>query len=345
MGDNSRANGESSQIRQEGAMKTSRRKFLHFAAGALVLPAVSGVARAQTYPTRPITMIVPFAAGGATDVIARLVAKPMGEALGQSIIIENVGGADGSTGTGRAARAPADGYTIITGLKESQILNSAFYALPYDALKDFAPVSPLVSLPYMLFTRKTIPAADVNELITWLKANKGRTSAGIGNTGLRLWTAFFQREIGAQFSFVPYRGVGPAMQDLVAGQIDIVFGGTEQLPLMRAGSVKAYAVTSEKRLAAAPEIPTLREIGIPALSYTTWAGLFAPKGTPKDIVTKLNASTAKALADAELNSRLAEFGFEVFPREQQTPEALDAIQKADAEKWWPIISEFGIRAQ
>ena len=224
-------------------------------------------------------------------------------------------------------------------------MNSAFYSLPYDALNDFVPISPLVSLPYILFTKKTIPAADVNELITWLKSNNGGTSAGIGNTGLRLWTAFFQREIKAQFNFVPYRGVAPAMQDLVAGQIDMVFGGSEQLPLMRAGSVKAYAVTSETRLDAAPEIPTLREIGIPALSYTTWAGLFAPRGTPKDILTKLNAAAVKALADADLNSRLAEFGFEVFPREQQTPEALDAIQKADAEKWWPIISEFGIKAQ
>jgi tripartite-type tricarboxylate transporter receptor subunit TctC len=326
-------------------MKVPRRKFLHLAASILALPAVSRVARAQTYPTRAITMIVPFPAGGATDVIARLVAKPMGEALGQSIIIENVGGADGSTGTGRAARARADGYTIITGLKESQVLNSAFYSLPYDALKDFVPISPLVSLPYILFARKTIPAADANELIAWLKANNNKTSAGIGNTGLKLLTAFFQREIETQFSFVPYRGVAPAMQDLVAGQIDIVLGGSEQLPLLRAGSIKAYAVTSETRLAAAPEIPTLREIGIPALSYTTWAGLFAPKGTPTEVVARLNAAAIKALSDAELNSRLADFGFEVFPREQQTPEALDAIQKADAEKWWPTINEFGIKAQ
>jgi tripartite-type tricarboxylate transporter receptor subunit TctC len=326
-------------------MKVPRRKFLHLAASILALPAVSRVARAQTYPTRAITMIVPFPAGGATDVIARLVAKPMGEALGQSIIIENVGGADGSTGTGRAARARADGYTIITGLKESQVLNSAFYSLPYDALKDFVPISPLVSLPYILFARKTIPAADANELIAWLKANNNKTSAGIGNTGLKLLTAFFQREIETQFSFVPYRGVAPAMQDLVAGQIDIVLGGSEQLPLLRAGSIKAYAVTSETRLAAAPEIPTLREIGIPALSYTTWAGLFAPKDTPTEVVARLNAAAIKALSDAELNSRLADFGFEVFPREQQTPEALDAIQKADAEKWWPTINEFGIKAQ
>jgi tripartite-type tricarboxylate transporter receptor subunit TctC len=326
-------------------MKVPRRKFLHLAASILALPAVSRVARAQTYPTRAITMIVPFPAGGATDVIARLVAKPMGEALGQSIIIENVGGADGSTGTGRAARARADGYTIITGLKESQVLNSAFYSLPYDALKDFVPISPLVSLPYILFARKTIPAADANELIAWLKSNNNKTSAGIGNTGLKLLTAFLQREIETRFSFVPYRGVAPAMQDLVAGQIDIVLGGSEQLPLLRAGSIKAYAVTSETRLAAAPEIPTLREIGIPALSYTTWAGLFAPKGTPTEVVARLNAAAVRALSDAELNARLAEFGFEVFPREQQTPEALDAIQKADAEKWWPTINEFGIRAQ
>ena len=321
-------------------MKLPRRKFLRFAAGAVGLPAVPRVATAQTYPTRPITMIVPFAAGGATDVIARLVAKPMGVSLGQSIIIENAGGADGSTGTGRAARARPDGYTIITGLKESQILNGAFYSLPYDVLKDFVPISPLVNLSYILFTRKNIPAADVNELIAWLKVNTGKTSAGIGSTGLKLLTAFLQREIGTRFSFVPYRGVAPAMQDLVAGQIDIVLGGTEQLPLMRAGSIRGYAVTSETRLAAAPEISTFREIGIPALSYTTWAGLFAPKGTPKDIVIKLNAAAVRALADADARSRLAEFGFEVFPPERQTPETLDAMQKADVEKWWP--SKFGI---
>jgi tripartite-type tricarboxylate transporter receptor subunit TctC len=232
-------------------MKPDRRQFLHLAAGAGALPIVSRVARAQTYPTRPITMIVPFAVGGATDVVARIVNERMRKSLGQSIIIENVGGADGSIGTGRAARAKPDGYTIINGLMESQVLNGAFYSLPYDPLDDFTPISPLVTFPYLLFAKKTISAANVNELIGLLKANPGNASAGIGNIGLRLLTAFFQKETATQVTFVPYRGVAPAMQDLLAGQIDLMFTGPEQLPLMRAGSVKAYAVSGDVRLASA----------------------------------------------------------------------------------------------
>jgi tripartite-type tricarboxylate transporter receptor subunit TctC len=326
-------------------MKPDRRQFLHLAAGAGALPIVSRVARAQTYPTRPITMIVPFAVGGATDVIARIVTERMRKSLSQSIIIENVGGADGSIGTGRAARAKPDGYTIINGLMESQVLNGAFYSLPYDVLHDFTPISPLVTFPYVLLTKKSISAANVNDLIGLLKANPGKTSAGIGSNGLRLLTAFFQKETGTQMTFVPYRGVAPAMQDLLAGQIDLLFSGPEQLPLMRAGSVKAYAVSSDVRLASAPDIPTFREMGLPALSYTTWAGLFAPKGMPKDIISKLNAAAVDALADSAVRSRFVALGMEIVPRERQTPEVLGAQVKADAEKWWPIIKELGIKAE
>jgi tripartite-type tricarboxylate transporter receptor subunit TctC len=326
-------------------MRLSRRKFLPLAASAVALPAASRVARAQAYPSRPITMIVPFAVGGATDVIARIVTERMRKALGQSIIIENVGGADGSIGTGRAARARPDGYTIITGLMESQVLNGAFYSLPYDLLNDFTPVSPLVTFPNVLLAKKTISAANVNELIGMLNANPGKASAGIGSNGLRLSTAFFQKETGTRFTMVPYRGVAPAMQDLLAGQIDLLFSGPEQLPLVRAGSVKAYAVTSDVRLATTPEIPTFCEVGLPALSYTTWAGTFAPKGTPKDIISRLNAATAEALVDPAVRSRVVDLGMEVIPREQQTPEALGAMTKADAAKWWPIIKELGIKAE
>jgi tripartite-type tricarboxylate transporter receptor subunit TctC len=200
-------------------MKFSRRRFLHLAAGAVALPATSRIAMAQAYPTRPITMIVPFAVCAATDVIARIVTEPMRKSLNQSIIIENVGGADRSIGTGRAARARPDGYTIINGLMESQVLNGAFYSLPYYVLNDFTPISPLVTFPYVLLTKKIISAANVNELIGLLKANPGNASAGIGSNGLRLLTAFFQKETGTQMTFVPYRGVAPAMQDLLAGQI------------------------------------------------------------------------------------------------------------------------------
>jgi tripartite-type tricarboxylate transporter receptor subunit TctC len=326
-------------------MNFPRRQFLQFAGAAATAPTISRIALAQAYPSRPITMIVPFAVGGATDVIARIVTERMRKSLGQSIIIENVGGADGSIGTGRAARARPDGYTIINGLMESQVLNGAFYSLPYDVLNDFAPVSPLVTFPNVLLAKKTISAANVNELIGMLKANPGKASAGIGSNGLRLSTVFFQKETGTQFTMVPYRGVAPAMQDLLAGQIDLLFSGPEQLPLVRAGSIKAYAVTSDARLASTPDIPTFREVGLPALSYTTWAGIFAPKGTPKDMIGKLNAATVEALVDPAVRSRVVDLGMEVIPRERQTPEALGAMVKADAEKWWPIIKELGLKTE
>jgi tripartite-type tricarboxylate transporter receptor subunit TctC len=326
-------------------MKFVRRQFLNLAAGAAALPAVSRIARAQTYPTRPITMIVSAAAGSATDLTGRLVAERMRASLGQPIIIENVGGADGSIGVGRAARARPDGYTIDIGFQGNHVLNGAFYSLPYDVLKDFGPISPLVRSSFVLFARKTVPAKNLNELIAWLKANPKKASAAVTAVGPRLVSAFFQKETGTQFTLVPYRGNAPAVQDLVAGQIDLWFGGSDQLPLMRAGSIKGYAVTSDKRLAVASDIPTFAEMGLPTLSFSSWFGLFAPKGTPKDTIERLNGAAVEALADPAVRSRLAELGYEPFPRDQQTPEALAAMQRADAEKWWPVIREFGIKGE
>jgi tripartite-type tricarboxylate transporter receptor subunit TctC len=327
-------------------MKLPRRKFLHLAAGTVALPAVSRIELAQAdYPTRPITMIVPTPPGGITDVLGRIMADRMKRSLGQPIIIENVSGADGSIGVGRAARARPDGYTINIGFKGSHVLNGAFYSLSYDVLKDFAPISALVTLPNILFTRKTIPAADVIELITWLKNNSDKATAGVVSAGLRLSTAFFQRETGTQFTLVPYRSNALAMQDMVAGRIDLLYSTPDQLPRMRAGGVKAYAVTSDKRLEVAPDIPTFSEMGLPSLSFYTWIALFAPKGTPSVVVSKLNAAAADTLADPAVQSRIADFGLGIFPRDRQTPEALAAMQKADAEKWWPIIKEFGIKAE
>jgi tripartite-type tricarboxylate transporter receptor subunit TctC len=322
-----------------------RRQFLQLAAGATALPAVSRLAWAQTYPTRPITMIVPIAAGGATDVIGRVLAARMSDSLKQPVIIENVSGADGSIGTGRAARARSDGYTIEIGFISSHVLNGAFFSLQYDVLNDFAPISPLVRNPLVLFARKTLPAKDLNELIAWLKANPNKASAGIVAVAGRLLAAYFQKGTGTHFVLVPYRGGSPAMQDLVAGQIDLLFDGPNGLSLVRAGSIKAYAMTGDTRLAAAPDIPTFAEMGLPALSYSAWTGLFAPRGTPRDIIDRLNAATVEALADPAVRSRLAGLGLEIFPREQQTPEALADMQKADAEKWWPIIKELGIKAE
>jgi tripartite-type tricarboxylate transporter receptor subunit TctC len=334
------------RIPKVDATKLVRRRFLHLAAGTAALPATTRLAWAQAYPTRPITMIVPFAAGNPTDVTARVVAERMRKSLGQPIIIENVSGADGSIGVGRAARARPDGYTIELGFLGGNVLNGAFYSLPYDLLNDFAPIAPLVKGPLILFARKLLPAKDVSELIGWLKANPNKASAGNVAVGNRLVAAFFQKETGTQFTLVPYRGVSPAMQDLVAGQIDLAFiQAPDQLPLVRAGSIKAYAVTSDTRLAIAPDIPTFSEMGLPTIIWSAWFGLFAPKGTAKDIIGKLNAAAVEALADPTVRTRLTNLGLEIFPRERQTPEALGALVKADAEKWWPIIKELGIKAE
>ena len=327
-------------------MGLPRRKFLRLAAGAAALPALSRVATAQSYPSRPVTMIVPFPAGGATDVIARIMAERMREPLGQPVIIENIGGADGSIGVGRTARARPDGYTICLGIDGTFVLNGAFYSLPYDVLTDFAPISPLATGPIIFIARKTMPAQDLRELIAWLKAHPNQASAGMNTLGFRLEAIRFQRQTGTQFTIVPYRAAGSLIADLVAGQIDIGFGTlTSHLPLVRAGSEKAYAVASETRAALAPDIPTFAEMGLPALTYTNWYGFFAPKGTPKDIIAKLSAAVVEALVEPAARSRLAELGYEAFPREQQTPEMLAALQKADAEKWWPIIRELGLKAE
>jgi len=326
-------------------MKLPRRRFLHLAAGATVIPAVSRVARAQTFPTRPITMTVGFAAGWAYDAIARIVAQSMTKSLGQNVVIENVGGADGSVAAGRVARARPDGYTINLGSIGTQALNGAYYSLPYDVLKDFAPISLLVTIPVLFFARKTLPASNLSELIAWLKSNPNRASVGRASLPYHLVAALFQKETGTQFAIIPYRGGAPAVQDLLAGQIDLVISTPDKLPLVRDGSIKVFAVTSDTRIAAAPDVPTFVEMGLPALSYSDWTALFAPKGTPTAVVGKLNAAAVEALADPIVRSRLADLGFEFFPREKETPEALAAMQQADAGKWWPLIKEFGIKAE
>ena len=270
----------------------------------------------------------------------------MRASLGQPIIIENLGGADGSVGAARVARARPDGYTIEVGTSATHVLNGAFYSLRYDVLNDFVPISLLATGPSVLFARKDLPAKDVTELIAWLKANPNTVSVGNVSAGDRLLTAFFQKETGTKFTLVPYRGKPPQIQDAIAGQIDLFFDGPVQLPLVRAGRIKAYAATSDMRLELAPEIPTFGEIGLPTLSsYSTWFGLFAPKGTSRDVIDRLNRAVVEALADAAVRSRLVDFGAEVVPRARQAPEILGALVKADAEKWWPIIKEFGIKAE
>jgi tripartite-type tricarboxylate transporter receptor subunit TctC len=289
---------------------------------------------------------VPFSPGGPVDAIARVFAERMRGVLGQPFIIENVSGAGGSIGTGRAARAKPDGYTIDLGIFSTHVLNGAFYPLPYDVLNDFAPVSPLGTTALIFYGKKTMPAKDLPGLVDWLRANPNKASMGIVVSSFHLLAAFFQKETATQFTFVPYRGAAPAIQDLAAGQIDLLFMTPDALPLVRAGSIKAYAVTGDTRLAQAPDIPTFGEMGLPAVSsYSGWFGLFAPKGTPKDIIGTLDAAVVEALADPAVQSRLADLGMEIFSRDQQTPEALGARVKADAEKWWPLIKELGIKAE
>jgi tripartite-type tricarboxylate transporter receptor subunit TctC len=324
-------------------MKLARRKFLHLATGAATLP-LARSAKAQVYPSRPITMIVPFPAGGATDVVARILAERMRESLGQPIIVENVAGANGSIGIGRLARAKPDGYTIDFGFLGGHVLNGALYSLPYDVLSDFEPISLLVTSPVALFARRTMPAKDLGELIAWLKANPDKASVGIVSVGYQIIATRFQKETGTHFTLVPYRGTAPAMQDLVAGQIDLYLETLVQLPLVRGGSIKAYAVTSDTRQAQAPDIPTFAEMGLPALSWSFWDGFFAPRGTSKEIIAKLNAAAVEALANPAVRSRLDDLGFDIVPRERQTPEALGALVKADAERLWPLVKEFGIKA-
>jgi tripartite-type tricarboxylate transporter receptor subunit TctC len=326
----------------------TRRHFLT-ASVACFECASAAIAQAQyqSYPTRPVTMIVPLGAGSVSDLVARVVADRMAKSLGQPIIIENVSGADGSIGTGRSARATPNGYTILYGFASAMVLNAAFYSLPYDVLKDFAPISPVTRYSWVLFARKTMPANDLHELIVWLKANPNKASSGISTAGYRLLNLAFQKETGTRYTLVPYRGTPPMVQDLLAGNIDLWFGSADQLPLVRAGSIKAYAVTGEMRLAAAPDIPTFDEMGLPAGGVDTpsWHGLFAPGGTPKEVISKLNAAVVDALADPAVQSRLADISYQIFPREQQTPAALAALQKSEIEKWWPIIKAAGIKAE
>jgi tripartite-type tricarboxylate transporter receptor subunit TctC len=326
-------------------MKLRRRKFLHLAAGTVALPVISRLASAQTYPSRPITMIVPIAAGSSSDVEGRLVAERMATALGQPIIIENVPGADGTIGVGRVARARPDGYTIEFGSLTSNVLNGAFYSLSYDLLGDLTPISPVAAVPVVLYVNASLPTKNLKELIAWLRANPNKASAGIIAVSYRMLATLFQKETGTRFTLVPYRGFPPQLQDLAAGRIDFFFETAVQLPFTRTGNIKAYAVTSNARLVQAPDTPTFSEMGLPSFSYSGWQALFAPKNVPKEIIGKLNAAAVESMADQAVRSRLADLSLEVYPRERQTPEALNALRRADADRWWPIIKELGIKPQ
>ncbi len=288
-------------------------------------------AQAQTFPSRPLTIVVPFPAGGPTDALARILANRMKEALGQSVVVENPTGAAGTIGTGRVARAVPDGYT-----------------LPFDVVQDFEPISLVADCPVWFVARADLPPKDLSHLIAWMKQNPGKATVGIGGVGggADVVGTYFQKNTGTRFQFVPYRGAAPMIQDLVAGQIDLTFTQVASaLAQVRAGQLKAYVVMSKTRWPATPDTPTIDEAGVPGLHASFWHGLWAPKGTPKDVIATLHRAVVETLADPSVRRRFADVGQEVWPRDKQTPQALAAQQQAEIEKWWPIIKAANIRAE
>jgi tripartite-type tricarboxylate transporter receptor subunit TctC len=316
---------------------------------ALAILAQSIVAAAaQTFPTRPITIVVPFPAGGSTGALARILLEPMQNALGQPIIIENVGGAGGSIGVGRVARAAPDGYTLSLSHLQTHVLNGAVLKLPYDVVNDFESIALIADTPQSIVARKTFPANDLKGMIAWLNANPGKgTSGAVGVGGPSDVAAYrFQKLTGTRFQIVPYRGGGPLVTDLVGGQIDFNFGQVSTyLGAIRNNQLKALAVMAKERWPGAPDIPTVDESGVPGLYGSYWHGMWAPKGTPPDVIAKLNAAVVTALADPAVQQRFRDAGQSIWPRAMQTPAALAAHQKAEIERWWPIIRAAGITPQ
>lgn len=329
-------------------MNFRRHRLSQFVATAIAAVAGSGLAWAQNYPTRSMTMIVGYAVGGPTDTIARIMAERMKMSLGQPLVIENVTGASGSIGVARVARATPDGYTLSLGDWSTHVVNGAVYTLPYDLVKDFRAVALLPSNPMLVLARKGVPADTLDELIAWLKANSGNVSQGTSGAGSppQIAGAYFQSVTGTHIRMVPYRGAAPALLDFLAGRTDFsITQASFALPQVREGKVKAYAVTAKTRWAVAPDIPTVDEAGLPGFYMSIWRGLWAPRDTPTGVIGKLNSAVVETLADPAVHHRLAEMGEEIPPREQQTPEALGTFQRAEIEKWWPIIKAVGIKAE
>jgi tripartite-type tricarboxylate transporter receptor subunit TctC len=314
----------------------------------LAVLGMAGLARADDYPSRPITMIVPFPAGGATDTLARFLAENMRAKLGQPIVIENVAGAAGSIGVTRAVRSAPDGYTLSIGTSTTHMLTGGLYKLPFDLFRDLEPIILIGSEPLLIVGKKSFPADDLKGLIAWLKANPDKASvgiAGVGATG-QLAGIAFQKATGTKFEFVPYRGNGPAMQDLLAEQIDFMMEPASNFKaLLGTGSVKPFAITGKVRLPSSPDIPTVDEAGVLGFFASLWYGLWVPKGTPKDVTAKLNATMTQVLFDPKVRDRFAELGIGISPHDQQTPEALRAYQKAEADRWWPIIKAANIKVE
>jgi tripartite-type tricarboxylate transporter receptor subunit TctC len=314
-------------------------------AAALAL-AVSCGASAEPFPSRPLTIIVPFPAGGPTDTLARILSERMRVSLGQPVIIESVTGAGASIGVARAAQAAPDGTTVILGNWTSHVGAGAMYAAAHDAILEMAPISMISATPLMIIGKSALPSKDARELIAWLKANPGQASAATVGAGsaAHVCLLYFQQKTGTSFQLVPYRGGAPVMQDLVAGQIDLFCAEASQtLSFLRSGKIKAFAVMSNSRWPAAPDVPSTDEIGAAGMYISFWNGLWAPKGTPADAIAKLNAALVETLADSTVRARLTELGHVIASHEEQTPEGLAAFHKAEIDKWWPIIKAANIK--
>ena len=325
-------------------MTIRRRRLLQLVVSLATLPASLGLAAAQTYPSRPITVVVPYTAGSPTDLVARVILDKMGPPLGQAIVVENVGGAGGSIGAGRVARADADGYTLCIGNNGSHVLSGALYTLNFDVLKDFEPISRLTTNSQIIITNNSIPAQSLKELVAWLKSDR-KISAGVAGPMAVVSTLDFQNKASAApLQLVPYRGTVGPIQDLIAGHIDLMVDQVSSAtPFVKAGSVRAYAVAAKTRSPSLPDVPTVDEAGLPGLYGSIWTGLWAPKGTPADIVAKLVAVTKEALADQTVRKKLADIGFEIVPNDEQTPEALRAYQKEEVDKWWPLAKAANLK--
>jgi tripartite-type tricarboxylate transporter receptor subunit TctC len=328
-------------------MNLPRRRFLHLAAGAFALPTIGGRASANAYPVRPITMIVPFPAGGPTDAIARILAERMRAELGQTVVVENTSGAaNGSVGVGRLVRAAPDGYTLGIGHWSSNVVNGAIYSLPYDLLRDLEPIALIASNPLVLVGKNDLAPQSLLELLGWLRANPDRLlgTAGVGSPP-HVAGVLFQMLTETKVRFIHYRGGAPAMQDLLSGQVDLLIPQPPiALPLVAERKIRAYAVTARQRLSIARDIPTAEEAGVPGFELSVWHGLWAPKDTPKSAIDALNAAVVAALAHSTVKKTLADIGQQVPEPDEQTPQALAKLQKAEVDKWWPVIKAANIRA-
>jgi tripartite-type tricarboxylate transporter receptor subunit TctC len=313
-----------------------------------VLVGITG-ALAQSYPVRPVTLIVPFPPGGLTDAVARSLVEGMQGPLGQTVVIENIGGAGGSIGSARVARAVPDGYTLLLGIWNTHVANAALLKLDFDVVKDFAPIAFMTDAPLLLTAHRKVPANNLKELVDWLRANPDKASSGSAGIGSppHLLDEILRKQTQTKFQTVHYRGAGPIMQDLMGGQIEMSFvNPATAIPQVRAGVIKALGVTSATRMKILPDVPTMAEAGFPGgMEFSLWSALFAPKGTPRGIIDTVNRAVVASLADPKVRERLESQGMDIAPREKQTPESLAAIQQAEIAKWWPIIEQAGIKAQ